>query len=364
MAIPSSLRISLFAAKLLVLSAGMPPALGYAQSALPDPSPELQRQERQRSELRQQMEAQPWTSATGIAATPPHQRLPEEQPCALIERIEIEGAPVSQKLHAALNGIQADDPPLGRCLGSQGITLLVQRLQQALVEQGYITSQAQVPEQDLRSGTLVFRILEGRVAQIRSANDDPSLPRLAWATGPGEILNLRDIEQSSENLRRLPSLNPQLQIEPGEAPGTSDVVVDLSSRRPIRLGLAIDDAGNRSTGKLQGNVTFSWDNPLGLADLFYFTQGQDLGDRDAGPRGSHNQIVHYSLPWGYWLLGATWSEPVSPGGVRPLRILPLPRDRQPAGSRFVACAAPGWKQQDGCDAEGIQAAIEQLHRGP
>lgn len=148
----------------------------------------------------------------------------------------------------------------------------------------------------MRTGTLVFRILEGRVANIRPAKDDQPLPRLAWATGPGEILNLRDIEQSSENLRRLPSLNPQLQIEPGEAPGTSDLVVDLQPRRPVRLGLTVDDGGNRTTGKLQGNLTLNWDNPLGLADLFYFTRGQDLGDRDAGPRGSHNQIVHYSLP--------------------------------------------------------------------
>ncbi len=33
-----------------------------------------------------------------------------------------------------------------------------------------------------------------------------------------------------------------------------------------------------------------------------------MGDRDNGPRGSRNQILHYSLPWGYWLLGMTLSD--------------------------------------------------------
>ena len=303
-----SLRASTFVVRLLTLLWVSYPIIGNAQSTLPDPSSELQRQDRQRSELRLQQESQPWLPSSGIAQTPSRQKIPDEQPCVLINSIDIKGDPAYQGLHTSLSGVQADDPPLGRCLGSQGITLLVQRLQQLLVEQGYITSHVHVPEQDLSSGTLILQIDAGRVARIRSAQADQLLPHLAWATGPGDLMNLRDIEQSSENLQRLPSLGSKIQIEPGEVSGTSDVVVDLQARRPLRLGVSADDGGNRATGKLQGNLTLSWDNPLGLSDLFYFTKGQDLGGKDNGPRGSQNQIIHYSVPWGYWLLGATSSE--------------------------------------------------------
>ena len=134
------------------------------------------------------------------------------------------------------------------------------------------------------------------------------MPRLVWAVQEGHILNLRDIEQSAENIQRLPSLQSNIQIEPGEAPGTSDLVVNMQATRPLRMGLAMDDGGSRTTGKLQGNVTLNWDNPLGLGDLLYVTTGQDLGDKDSGPRGSRNQILHYSVPWGYLLLGATLSD--------------------------------------------------------
>jgi hemolysin activation/secretion protein len=185
-------------------------------------------------------------------------------------------------------------------------------VQQALVEQGYITSHVHVTEQDLNKGELVLHINEGRLVRIDAESSDTPdvapLPRAVWAIRPGDILNLRDIEQSSDNLQRLPSLKSKIQIEPGTEPGTSNLVVDMQASRPFRLGLSMDDAGLKTIGKLQGNATLSWDNPLGLGDLAYFTQGQDLGDKDTGPRGSRNQVFHYSVPSGYWLLGTTFSD--------------------------------------------------------
>ncbi len=201
-----------------------------AQSAIPDPSQELQRQDRQRQELRQRKEIQHWAPSGLIAQTLQHQKIPDEQPCALIERVAIQGFLASEALRTALSGVNGDDPPFGRCLGSQGVTLLIQRLQQVLVEQGYITSHVHVPEQNLNNGELILQINEGRLAHIKQSRGDwpgpkadTHLPRLVWAVREGRILNLRDIEQSSDNLQRLPSLKSKIQIEPGDAPGTSDL---------------------------------------------------------------------------------------------------------------------------------------------
>ncbi len=278
----------------------------YAQSTIPDPSSELQRQDRQRQELRQHIEFQPWSPSGLVNKILPHQQLPDEQPCALINRVIIQGTLFSNPLQAALSGVNSDDPPYGRCLGRKGITLLIQRVQQALVEQGYITSHVHVPEQDLHTEQLVLQVNEGRVARIISETEKP-FPRLVWAVHEGRILNLRDIEQSSENLQRLPSLQHKIQIEPGEEPGTSDLVVNIKATRPLRVGLSVDDGGLKTTGKLQGNVTLSWDNPLDLGDFFYIVKGRELGNKDNGPRSSRNQIMHYSMPWSYWLLGATYN---------------------------------------------------------
>ena len=200
-------------------------AVAYAQTPAPDPSRELQRQDRQRQELRERMEVQPWFPSAVPAKTPDHQRLPDEQPCAQIDRVLVRGILSSARLQLAVSGIQADDPPYGRCLGSQGVTLLIQRVQQALAEQGYITSHVHVLEQDLNTATLVLQIDEGRVAQIVAESTEVALPRLVWAVREGQILNLQDIEQSSDNLQRLPSLRTSIQIQPGQEPGTSNLMV-------------------------------------------------------------------------------------------------------------------------------------------
>jgi hemolysin activation/secretion protein len=292
----------------LAVSAQLLPQHAFSQSTVPDPSLELRRQNAQREGLRRQMEAPAWEPPGQDQSQSPSQRLRNEQPCSHINQIVIEGLLSSDYLRSALNGPKGDDSPIGRCLGAENITILLQRTQQALIEQGYITSQIQAPEQDLTRGTLTLRVIEGRVASIRTRADHAGTPAiLPWATKAGAVLNLHDIEQSLDNFRRLPSVQAKIQVEPGSEPGTSNLVVDFESQPPLRLGLSVDDAGNRSSGKLQGSATFSWDNPLGVADLLYLTQGADLGGRDPGPRGSSNQILHYSLPWGYWLVGATLS---------------------------------------------------------
>lgn len=274
---------------------------------IPDPSPSLQHQDRQRETIRQSNEPQP-RATNGLAiATPEHQKIPVEQPCVFVHHIDIQGELFTPLLNQSLNGVNGDDPPLGRCLGGQGITFLIQRVQQSLIEQGYITSQVFVPEQDLNAGTLLIVVNEGRIDQIRNESSY-KIPQLAWALKQGKILNLRDIEQSNDNLNRLSSIQSKIQIEPGNEPGTSDLVVDIQTGRPVKLGFYIDDAGLKTTGELQANATLSFDNPLGLSDFFYITKGQALGEKDPGPRDSLNQILHYSLALGYWFISTTWSD--------------------------------------------------------
>lgn len=220
------------------------------------------------------------------------------------------------------------DSPLyqfsGICLGSRGVAILQQRAQAALLARGYITSRALVEAQNLGSGRLRLRIVPGRIEDIRleqadlsadtpappAPQPDGELPRMLAAASParpGDVLNLRDLEQTLENLKRVPSAEADIRIEPGSAPATSDWVVRHQQGRPLRLTLSLDDSGSPGTGVYQGSATVSWDAPLGVNDLFYATQNQDLGGGEDGNRGTRGQSLHYSLPWGYWSLGLTQS---------------------------------------------------------
>ncbi len=240
-------------------------------------------------------------------APPTAQPLPHEETCRKINEVVFEGLPaLDAQLAASLAGVGRDDSPLGRCVGVQGIAVLADRARNTLIANGYITSRIEAPAQDLSTGRLLLNVIVGRVAVIDKGTG------AAWVrhTAPlftNEALNLRDIEQSLENLRRNPSVQADLQLRPGEQIDTSDVVLDYNRQRPLRGYFSLDDSGSSATGKLMAQATLSWDSPLGLSDLAYLSTSRDVAHRQDGPRGNDSQTLHYSVPWGYWLMGATLS---------------------------------------------------------
>jgi len=269
---------------------------------------EFQRQQEREREMRRQQErspdvrlpAQPNAAAEAIPA--------QESPCFPVHRVVLDG-PGSARFDWVLNLPQAQ--PGGRCLGVQGINAVMSALQDAIVARGYVTTRVLAQPQDIASGELRLTIVPGKIRAIRFAdNADPRATQWnALPASSGDLLNLRDIEQGLENLKRVPTAEADIQIAPSEgkdaAPGDSDLVISYRQGIPIRLTLTADDSGTKATGKYQGSATVSLDNWLTLNDLFYISFSHDLGGGDPGVRGSKSQVVHYSLPLGYWTLSFT-----------------------------------------------------------
>ncbi len=287
---------------------------GTVAAADPVPGQELLRQQERERVQREQLEPSPDVRFELPRAQFDSDRLPEQEtPCFTIQHIQLlgEAAPVFQWALRAAN--PADDPALGRCLGAAGINLSMKRIQNAIVARGYVTTRVLAEPQDLNDGTLRLTLVPGRIRNIRFA-EDSSRARLwnAMPARPRDLLNLRDIEQALENFKRVPTAEADIQIVPAEGvaakPGASDVVIHWKQSLPLRLSLSLDDSGSDSTGKYQGNVALSFDHLLTLNDLFYLSYNHDLGGGQSGERDSMGHTLHYSLPYGYWLLGITASE--------------------------------------------------------
>ncbi|MCL2656989.1 MAG: ShlB/FhaC/HecB family hemolysin secretion/activation protein [Betaproteobacteria bacterium] len=289
----------------------------FAQSAPPSGADnaiqELLRQQERERALREQMEQTPDVRLERPRATAPGALPANETPCFHIERIALAGDMAERFQWALAAADPAHDPAIGRCLGAAGINIVMARVQNAIVARGYVTTRVLAAPQDLKSGTLTLSLIPGRLRAIRFSDDSSPLATQANTipTAPGRILNLRDIEQALENYKRLPSAEADIQIAPAEGkgaqPGESDLIVRWRQAFPLRLTLAADDAGSKATGKYQGSATFSFDNPFTLNDLFYFSYNHDLGGGDPGSRGSEGFTAHYSIPFGYSLLGFTTS---------------------------------------------------------
>ncbi|SDA96620.1 Hemolysin activation/secretion protein [Pseudomonas sp. NFACC15-1] len=298
---------------LLLMAAWMTGAWSAAQAA--GPEEELLRQQERERVLRDQLESRPDVRLQSAPVDEGAGRLPvKETPCFAINDIRLIGE-ASEKFQWALRAANPkDDPAIGRCLGGGGINLTMKRMQNAIIEAGYVTTRVLAEAQDLNSGVLVLTLVPGRIREIRF-EEGTSARANAWnamPANPGDLLNLRDIEQALENFKRVPTAEADIKIAPARAadarPGESDVVIAWSQRFPARVSLSVDNSGSKSTGKYQGNVSLSLDNLLSLNDLFYASVNHDLGGGESGHRGSDGNTLHYSLPFGYWQLGFTSSE--------------------------------------------------------
>ncbi|MBR8036507.1 ShlB/FhaC/HecB family hemolysin secretion/activation protein [Burkholderia vietnamiensis] len=237
--------------------------------------------------------------------------LPTEAPCFPIDRFTLD-VPASLPDPANAEGASALpmdrfafarewlDHYAGQCVGKQGIDVLIKGLSQAILARGYVTTRVLVPEQDLSTGTLKLSLIPGMIRYVRFADEKlRGTWKTAFPTRDGEVLNLRDLEQGLEQMKRVSSQDVSMQLVPGDLPGESDVVLDVKRGKPWTVVASVDNAGTRATGKLQGNLSLGIDNPLGLNDVFNVGVSQDLefGDKRLG---SHGWNGFYSIPWGYW----------------------------------------------------------------
>ncbi|EKJ5694347.1 ShlB/FhaC/HecB family hemolysin secretion/activation protein [Salmonella enterica] len=230
---------------------------------------------------------------------------PVEAPCFVIHHVSIEGSsrlPQWVPLSSHANKVN------GQCLGVRGLSLLVSRLQNVIDRHGWNTTRLLVPPQDLGQGELRLQIIPGLVGSVRLSADSDRYVRL-WNTfpvRPGALLDMRGLEQGMENLQRPPTVDAQIRIEPGENPGTSDVIITRHQSRLWRAGLSLDDAGQQETGRYEGTATLWLDNPLSFSDTFFLSGTHDL--KFAGRKNSQSLSGYYAIPFGYWLWSISASE--------------------------------------------------------
>ncbi|MBH2958777.1 ShlB/FhaC/HecB family hemolysin secretion/activation protein [Serratia marcescens] len=228
----------------------------------------------------------------------------DERPCFIINRLTLVGES-ADRFQWALN---AAADARGRCLGSQGIVLAINKVQNVILAKGYVTTRVMAQEQDLTTGVLTLTLQPGRIGDIRFEEPVSWRGRL-WNAIPasrGDILNLRDIEQGLENFRRVPSANADIKIVPGVEDGTSDLQVNWHEGRPIRLSLGLDDSGSKSTGRYLGSATLAIDAPFAQNDLFYANIGKDVFQH--GPFGNRSHTLNYFFPVGYWAFSANYND--------------------------------------------------------
>ena len=180
--------------------------------------------------------------------------------------------------------------------GIETINTLLQELNTALLDRGYVTSKVYMEPQNIGSGTLRLSLLVGTVEEIQFKGVAGNYTN-ALAFHKGYILNIREIEQTVDNLNTVPHQKAKVQLQPGSQLGTSIVVFQIENKSKVEVTTGFDNFGNEGTGRLQGNVSITVGRPLDRSDTLYYSLTKTRHSDSINT--STSNYVSYQIPIGY-----------------------------------------------------------------
>ena len=165
---------------------------------------------------------------------------------------------------------------LDRDLGSTDITNLITDLTNRLIEKGYVTSTASLSENNnLNSETLNLKIISGKIEKI-ILNEDDSLDKLKKyflvSTKEEKVLNIRDLDTTTENFNYLEANNMTMEIIPSDKENYSIIKLKNEMKDKFTISLLTNNYGeDNQNGIWRGGTSINIDSPLGIGDRVYFS---------------------------------------------------------------------------------------------
>ena len=165
---------------------------------------------------------------------------------------------------------------LDRDLGSTDITNLITELTNRLIEKGYVTSTASLSENNnLNSETLNLKIISGKIEKI-ILNEDDSLDKLKKyflvSTKEEKVLNIRDLDTTTENFNYLEANNMTMEIIPSDKENYSIIKLKNEMKDKFTISLLSNNYGeDNQNGIWRGGTSINIDSPLGIGDRVYFS---------------------------------------------------------------------------------------------
>jgi hemolysin activation/secretion protein len=196
-----------------------------------------------------------------------------------------------------LSGNTAFDTPTLHALiaGAEGQTLTLPQLGQIASRitayyrsHGYPLDRAIIPAQSIRNGVVRIQIIEARYDQIALDNHsrvvDPLLQATLAPLQSGQAISDAPLDHALLLLADIPGVALVATLMPGEMVGTSDLQVQTAATPAVTGNVALDNDGNRYTGRARLGGTVSLIDPAQHGDTLSLT-GLTSGDMDYASLG-------------------------------------------------------------------------------
>lgn len=227
----------------------------------------------------------PSPSGTGLTIEPERgTKLPPSAPFE-VKRILISGNTLFDT--ATLHALVADAE--GKKLTLTQLNELAARITDHYHGQGYPLARAFIPAQTIRDGVARIEIIEARYGKIKLDNssrvNDPLLEATLSPLQSGQVVGQAEMDRALLLLSDVPGTEVTATLRPGEAVGTSDLLVGVTPGPSLSAHAGLDNYGNRYTGRarLSGMVNFI--NPLRHGDVLSLSGITSGGDLNYGRLG-------------------------------------------------------------------------------
>jgi hemolysin activation/secretion protein len=193
-------------------------------------------------------------------------KLPSSAPF-LVKSIKIKGNTQFDK--ATLYALVIDAE--GQSLTLTQLNEVAARITDYYHSHGYYMAQAIIQTHTIQEGNVVIEIIEARYGKIdlinHSSADDELLHETLSTIESGEAIELTELDRSILLLSDIPGVVPNSTWKPGEAAGTSDLVVEIDPSQVVTGYMSLDNYGSLYTGRTHLGGTVNFINPLHHGDL-------------------------------------------------------------------------------------------------
>lgn len=149
---------------------------------------------------------------------------------------------------------------------------MANRITEHYRKNGYFVARAYLPAQDVKDNALTIAVSEGQYGKIVLNNQtnlsDALVLNILSGINSGDPITNDTLESRLLLLSDIQGVNVKSTMVPGDTPGSSDLVVDITPGKRVSGSVDVDNAGNYYTGEYRLGGTVNLNNLLGQGDVF------------------------------------------------------------------------------------------------
>ncbi len=152
-------------------------------------------------------------------------------------------------------------PFLGESQSFANVQTALETLQKHFVSLGYSTVKVTLPEQELRDATIILKVIEQKIGDIKvdgninysEKNIKASVPALKNSTLPVTVDITSNLRLANENPGKTTAVTYKTNENNLES---LDAIIIVTENKPTRLFITLDNTGNEPTGKTRLSVGY------------------------------------------------------------------------------------------------------------